>query len=155
MNSVDLAAQFKELVKMYESLVVHSKIDKSEQLEQMFVKLATLIGEKYAIMMSRDDYIRAAGGKSYSPNSALHHNKGNCPDKQWSKMARDEFRKAMASTRNDWELGEEYDAKVQSGELRPLTRIEHLTWKAHGHEDLQSTQAARSLLAKKGINWEL
>lgn len=51
-------------------------------------------------------------------------------------------------------LRKEYQEKVQSGEIRPPTRIERLIEYANGHPDNMQTQAARRLLEKKGINWQ-
>lgn len=49
---------------------------------------------------------------------------------------------------------EEYNEKVANGELRPLTAIEQLFERANGHEDNESTQAARRMLKKRtGVEW--
>lgn len=49
---------------------------------------------------------------------------------------------------------EEYNEKVANGELRPLTTIEQLFERANGHEDNDSTQAARRMLKKRtGVEW--
>lgn len=49
---------------------------------------------------------------------------------------------------------EEYNEKVANRELRPLTAIEQLFERANGHEDNESTQAARRMLKKRtGVEW--
>lgn len=49
---------------------------------------------------------------------------------------------------------EEYNEKVANGELRTLTTIEQLFERANGHEDNDSTQAARRMLKKRtGVEW--
>ena len=48
----------------------------------------------------------------------------------------------------------EYNVMVEKGEFRPLTAIENSLFRAHGHEDLASTQAARRMLTKRGIDWK-
>lgn len=48
----------------------------------------------------------------------------------------------------------EYQAAVAKGEIRPLTTIERAIITARGHEDNAATQAARRILAKRGIDWK-
>lgn len=48
---------------------------------------------------------------------------------------------------------DEYFQLVEQGEIVPKTRIELTIEKAHGHPDNESTQAARRILAKRGIDW--
>lgn len=43
---------------------------------------------------------------------------------------------------------------MDSGKIRNKTAIEQSLTTAHGHPDLESTQAARRILAKKGIDWK-
>ena len=50
---------------------------------------------------------------------------------------------------------EEYKLLVESGKVRPRTKEEDLIFKANGNPDNASTQAARRLCAKKGINWQV
>jgi len=52
------------------------------------------------------------------------------------------------------ELRKEYADKVAKGEIRPPTRIEKLVDIANGHPDLESTQAARRILEKQGVDWK-
>ena len=47
-----------------------------------------------------------------------------------------------------------FEEKVSLGEIRLPTRIERLTSTASGHDDLESVQAARRILAKMGL-WPL
>jgi len=49
---------------------------------------------------------------------------------------------------------EEYQAAVASGEIRDKTILEQRMETARGHEDNESTQAARRLLQKMNINWQ-
>lgn len=48
---------------------------------------------------------------------------------------------------------EEYNALVESGQVRPLTSIERTIRKANGHPDNPSVQAARRMCEKRGIDW--
>ena len=48
----------------------------------------------------------------------------------------------------------EYQTAIAKGEILPPTNIERAIIKARGHEDNAATQAARRVLAKKGIDWK-
>lgn len=48
----------------------------------------------------------------------------------------------------------EYQAGVKSGKIVEKSRIDVLLDRARGHEDNESTQAARRALKKRGINWK-
>lgn len=48
----------------------------------------------------------------------------------------------------------EYKALVDSGKIKPKTAIERALKRAQGHPDLQSTQAARRIAAKRGYDWK-
>ena len=47
----------------------------------------------------------------------------------------------------------EYQELVRKGEVRDKTSIEKAIDRANGHEDNESTQAARRMLEKRGIDW--
>ena len=46
-----------------------------------------------------------------------------------------------------------YNEALQSGKVRPPTRMEKLMEAAKGHPDNQSTQSARRILKKRGLSW--
>lgn len=48
----------------------------------------------------------------------------------------------------------EYARKVADGELRQPTAVEQMMKAARGHEDNESTQAARRALKKRGYDWK-
>ena len=50
---------------------------------------------------------------------------------------------------------QEYNQKVQAGEITPKSRIERLIETARGHDDNESVQAARRALEKRGIDWRV
>lgn len=52
------------------------------------------------------------------------------------------------------QLSDEYNDKVRLGLIRPPTRIERLIATANGHEDNESVQAARRILARDNIEWK-
>lgn len=49
---------------------------------------------------------------------------------------------------------QEYREKVKNGELRDKTNIERMIDRANGHPDNPSTQAARRMAEKRGIDWK-
>ena len=49
---------------------------------------------------------------------------------------------------------EEYKSLVEQGKIVPKTTVERIITSAHGHPDLQATQAARRMAKKKGIDWK-
>ena len=63
-----------------------------------------------------------------------------------------EAQKSHAEARE--QVRKEYRELVDSGKIRNKTAIEQSLTTAHGHPDLESTQAARRILAKKGIDWK-
>lgn len=48
----------------------------------------------------------------------------------------------------------EYNELVEKGEIMKPSRMEMLIRTAQGHDDNESVQASRRLLAKKGIDWK-
>lgn len=48
----------------------------------------------------------------------------------------------------------EYNALVESGQIRDKTPLERRIEAANGHPDNESTQAARRILQKQGIIWD-
>lgn len=48
----------------------------------------------------------------------------------------------------------EYRQKVERGEIRPPTVLETALQIAQGNEESEQTQAARRLLAKRGVDWK-
>jgi hypothetical protein len=49
----------------------------------------------------------------------------------------------------------EFEKLVESGEVREPTRTEILIQRANGNQEILANQAARRLLIKRGISWEL
>lgn len=52
------------------------------------------------------------------------------------------------------EAKQEYKSLVEKGVIRDKTPIERRLTAAHGNPDNESTQAARRILEKKGIDWK-
>ena len=67
---------------------------------------------------------------------------------------RNEAEKAEAEYQKRREQAkQEYKEKVRNGELRDKTTIERMIDRANGHPDNPSTQAARRMAEKRGIDW--
>lgn len=58
----------------------------------------------------------------------------------------------LAATRES--LRSQYDKLTASGRIRAPTNTETLIRSARGHSDLETTQAARRILAKRGVNFQ-
>jgi len=102
------------------------------------------------LVISQDDYVDARSKSFGEP--ALHRQPRATP-KQIAARARAQCVKDQATAEHRERLRDEYAAKVASGEIRPPTRHERLIATARGHEDNESVQAARRLLARDGVDW--
>lgn len=84
--------------------------------------------------------------------SALHK---NIPyGKPRAQLLKRQSEKDAALVEKRDKLRKEYNQKVESGEIRPPTRMEKLIATANGVEDNESVQAARRILEKQGIDWK-
>lgn len=80
--------------------------------------------------------------------------KGNQNTVRQRKKADKDFLKAEAEYQKKRESAiREYNNLKQAGKIREKTSIERYLDTAKGNPDNQSTQAARRLLEKKGIDW--
>lgn len=76
-----------------------------------------------------------------------------------TRRQRDKMMKEAERAENEYQMKRqtaitEYNQKVANGEIVEPTHLERRIRKAHGHPDNASTQAARRLLAKQGIDWK-
>lgn len=75
-----------------------------------------------------------------------------------TQQGRKRFEREVLSSNEEYQkrreqARQEYREKVKNGELRDKTKIEQLVDRANGHPDNPSTQAARRMAEKKGIDW--
>ncbi|MBE6024783.1 MAG: hypothetical protein E7231_16665 [Cellulosilyticum sp.] len=107
-------------------------------------------------VMDLDDYL--------GQKDVLFATSGYCLDKLRSnrqvrtQRGRKRFEKECADAEREYQERrskaiEEYNALVESGQVRPLTSIERTIRRANGHPDNPSVQAARRMCAKRGIDW--
>ena len=75
-----------------------------------------------------------------------------------SQRGRKKFQKEIIKAEDEYQTKREqarreYRELVKQGKLRDKTRTERIIDAARGHEDNESTQAARRLAKKYGIKW--
>jgi len=111
-----------------------------------------LEGEKEPLVIDQEDYLTQHGASRLGiGESALHK---NIPEgKQRKRLLDNQAKKDWELLKKRERLRNEYREKVEKGEIRPPTRIEKLIDTARGHPDNESTQAARRILEKRGIDW--
>ena len=102
-----------------------------------------------------EQYLAEHGASKHDMGDAsLHKNRGGMSDKEWQKVVDREAERSAAIMAKREELRKEYQQKIASGEIREMSKIEKLIATANGNPDNESTQAARRLLEKKGIEWK-
>jgi len=108
--------------------------------------------EKEPLVIDEEDYLAQHGASRLGiGDSALHK---NIPEgKQRKRLLDNQAKKDWELLKKRERLRSEYREKVEKGEIRPPTRIEKLIDTARGHPDNESTQAARRILEKRGIDW--
>lgn len=107
-------------------------------------------------IMTEEDYLAIHGaGRQEMGESALHKNKGNNSDKVWKKLVERQAAKDRELCDRRQQLREEYYDLVLKGEIRQPTRFERLIAIANGHPDNASVQAARTILERENINWQI
>jgi hypothetical protein len=85
--------------------------------------------------------------------AALHRSSNTKSAKVHRKQVNAQFEKDALLVGLRDRLREEFDLLIAKGEIREPSHMESLKARANGHPDNQSTQAARRLLIKRGINW--
>jgi propanediol dehydratase small subunit/type III secretory pathway component EscR len=154
-NTVDMFAKEEPVVAKVsttEKIVPQEEAMKAEQPEPAKGK-EVIPQVKETIVMDEETYLAQHGASRQDiGESALHKNipQGKIR-KQILKPELERNKKLLAKRE---ELRKEYQAKIESGEIRKPTRTESLITTANRMPELESTQAARRLLGKQGIKWE-
>lgn len=104
-----------------------------------------------------DEYLGARGLSS--PISDYMDDKIRNPHGMTERQKK-QFQKDAAAAADEYQKKrsaaiKEYQAGVKSGKIVEKSRIDVLLDRARGHEDNESTQAARRALKKRGINWKI
>ena len=107
------------------------------------------------IIQSEEDYLLSRGFGALSnygiEQARIPHGETN---RQRNKRL-DNCQKAItAFYEAKQEARREYRQKVERGEIRPSTALERALQVAQGNEASEQTQAARRLLAKRGVDWK-
>ena len=106
-------------------------------------------------IISRREYIKRI--LADHPGASVDHSMLS-PSGHMSAASERAMKKRMESAFADYnrravEVGAEYDRKLADGDVRAPTNNEGMIASANGHPDLESTQAARRVCAKRGIDW--
>ena len=106
-------------------------------------------------VMTEEEYLasKGYGAMGYS-EPGLHKSSARVSQNTRDKQAQQVMENAQEYDAKREELRQEYQAKLESGEIRKPTNIEKLLRTAQGHEDNQSVKSARKLLEKRGIDWK-
>lgn len=107
--------------------------------------------------MTEDEYLMLKGVGSVTSGYTVDKLRGNRALK--TQRGQDKFEKQVLQSNADYaqkraEARDEYKRLIAEGKIRDKTPIEKRLTAAHGHPDNTSTQAARRLLKKQGIDWK-
>lgn len=104
-------------------------------------------------VMTEEEYLSSKGYPFSGFGEAALHKGIQKTARQQNKMVELQADKDRRYEETREYLRKEYHEKLEKGELRKPTVIEKLIYTAKGMPDLESTQAARRLLEKRGISW--
>ena len=137
------------------NVVKSASNDQNIQNEQEIAPLEQKTGTFEQQVMTEEEYLasKGYGAMGYS-EPGLHKSSARVSQKVRDKQAKQVQEKAQEYDAKREELRQEYQAKVESGEIRKPTREETLLRTAQGNEDNKSVQSARRLLEKRGIDWK-
>ena len=108
------------------------------------------------MIISEEEYLNLNGASRQGiGEAALHKNRRNISDKIWKKIVNAQAEKDIELINRREVLRAEYRKKVASGEIKEKTRLEQRIDTANGHPDNEATQAARRLLEKRNIKWNI
>lgn len=132
--------------------MLNEGFDEGDNIARMLLNLDE---RKTALVMSLDEYMGIKGVGS--PLSGYMDDKLKIPHGETRRQT-EKREKEAANVRAEYEKKRaaakaEYKAMVDSGKVRPPSRIEEMVRTAQGSSDNSSVQAARRLLAKRGIDW--
>ena len=107
--------------------------------------------------MTEDEFLALRGVGGISSGYTVDKLRGNRQLK--SERGKRRFKKEVLKAEDDYQAKKqkaklEYQALVSQGKIIPKSAIERIITSAHGHPDLQATQAARRMAKKKGIDWK-
>ena len=106
--------------------------------------------------MTEQEFLDRRGVGDISSGYTVDKLRGNRQLK--TERGRKRFEKEVVKAEEDYQAKrqkakDEYRSLVKSGKIRDKTSIEKAMDRANGHPDLASTQSARRILEKRGIDW--
>ena len=102
--------------------------------------------------MTEEEYVASKGFPNDFGESALHKGKQGSQALQ-DKVVERQLEKDREYSLKRSELRQEYQEKLANGTMREPTSVEKLIKAANGMPELESVQAARRALEKRGVAW--
>ena len=117
-------------------------------------EVAENLQDDSVLVMTEEEYLSSKGYSFMGYSEAGLHKGSKNESKRSRKQAVDLVQsRAQEYDEKRQELRKEYQAKLESGEIRKPTAIEKSLKVAQGLDERSDVQAARRTLAKRGIDW--
>lgn len=141
------------------STMIHNEVSKVELAAAKDVSTETAIDLQIQPItdipvMTEEDYLSSKGYPASGFGEAALHKGVQKTARQQTKMVELQAEKDRNYAEVRESFRKEYKEKLDKGEIRKPTPIEIMISAAKGMPELESTQAARRALMKRGIEWE-
>lgn len=141
------------------STMIHNEVSKMELAAAKDVSTETAIDLQIQPItdipvMTEEDYLSSKGYPASGFGEAALHKGVQKTVRQQTKMVELQAEKDRNYAEVRESFRKEYKEKLDKGEIRKPTPIEIMISAAKGMPELESTQAARRALMKRGIEWE-
>ena len=141
------------------STMIHNEVSKMELAAAKDVSTETAIDLQIQPItdipvMTEEDYLSSKGYPASGFGEAALHKGVQKTARQQTKMVELQAEKDRNYAEVRESFRKEYKEKLDQGEIRKRTPIEIMISAAKGMPELESTQAARRALMKRGIEWE-
>lgn len=141
------------------STMIHNEVSKMELAAAKDVSTETAIDLQIQPItdipvMTEEDYLSSKGYPASGFGEAALHKGVQKTARQQTKMVDLQAEKDRNYAEVRESFRKEYKEKLDKGEIRKPTPIEIMISAAKGMPELESTQAARRALLKRGIEWE-
>lgn len=141
------------------STMIHNEVSKMELAAAKDVSTETAIDLQIQpitdiSVMTEEDYLSSKGYPASGFGEAALHKGVQKTARQQTKMVELQAEKDRNYAEVRESFRKEYKEKLDKGEIRKPTPIEIMISAAKGMPELESTQAARRALMKRGIEWE-
>lgn len=141
------------------STMIHNEVSKMELAAAKDVSTETAVDLQIQPItdipvMTEEDYLSSKGYPASGFGEAALHKGVQKTARQQTKMVELQAEKDRNYAEVRESFRKEYKEKLDKGEIRKPTPIEIMISAAKGMPELESTQAARRALMKRGIEWE-